>query len=48
KAGIDFDWEIQKLIIENDRPLKEWVFIPALLITLLLAWNQRRRAKKQQ
>ncbi|SJL84914.1 TRAP transporter permease [Vibrio palustris] len=48
KAGIDFDWEIKNLIIENDRPLKEWVFIPALFLTLLLAWNQRRRAKKKQ
>lgn len=45
QAGIDFDWKIDSILVENDRPMKEWVFIPAILITLLLAWNQRRRQK---
>ncbi len=47
-AGIDFDWEINSIIVESDRPMKEWVFVPALLLTILLGWNQKRRAKKEQ
>ncbi|MDC0611788.1 TRAP transporter permease [Vibrio sp.] len=44
-AGIDFDWQIDSIIVETNRPMKEWVFLPALLLTLLMAWNQRRRQK---
>jgi TRAP-type uncharacterized transport system fused permease subunit len=47
-AGIDFGWEIESIIIDSERPMKEWVFLPALLLTVLLGWNQRRRAKKEQ
>ena len=45
-AGIDFGWHIDSIVVETDRPMKEWVFVPAILLTLLLAWNQRRRTKK--
>ncbi len=45
-AGIDFDWEIRSVVVDSDRPMKEWVFLPAILLTLLLAWNQKRRIKK--
>ncbi|ENC6731669.1 TRAP transporter permease [Vibrio navarrensis] len=47
-SGIDFDWEIQSVVQEADRPMKEWVFAPCLLILLLLATNQKRRARKEQ
>ncbi len=47
-AGIDFGWEIESIVVDSDRPMKEWVFLPALFITLLLGWNQRRRAEKEQ
>ena len=47
-AGIDFDWEIRSVIVDADRPMKEWVFVPALLILLALAMNQRKRARKEQ
>ncbi|MBH9741978.1 TRAP transporter permease [Vibrio navarrensis] len=47
-SGIDFDWEIQSVVQEADRPMKEWVFAPCLLILLLLATNQKRRARKKQ
>ncbi|WP_217533191.1 TRAP transporter permease [Vibrio metschnikovii] len=46
-AGIDFDWEVRTVVVDSDRPMKEWVFVPALLLTLLLGWNQRRRALKK-
>jgi hypothetical protein len=45
-SGIDFDWEIKSVVLEADRPMKEWVFVPALLILFAIAWNQRRRAMK--
>lgn len=47
-AGIDFDWEVNSIIVESDRPMKEWVFVPAILITILLGWNQKRRARREQ
>jgi TRAP-type uncharacterized transport system fused permease subunit len=46
-AGIDFDWEVRTIVVESDRPMKEWVFLPALLVTLLLGWNQKKRAAKR-
>ncbi|OED72878.1 C4-dicarboxylate ABC transporter [Vibrio splendidus ZS-139] len=47
-AGIDFDWEIKSVIQDAERPMKEWVFLPALLILIGLAMNQRRRARKDE
>jgi len=45
KAGLDLDWEIHSLQIKNDRPAKQWVFIPALLVFALIVILQRRRRK---
>ncbi|MUL00897.1 TRAP transporter fused permease subunit [Aliivibrio fischeri] len=45
-SGIDFDWEIKQVVLDAERPLKEWVFVPTLLLLLALGLNQRRRAKK--
>jgi hypothetical protein len=47
-AGIDFDWEIQWVIQDADRPMKEWVFVPALLILIAMGLNQKKRARKEQ
>ncbi|MGC9402241.1 TRAP transporter permease [Vibrio genomosp. F10] len=47
-AGIDFDWEIKWIVQDADRPMKEWVFVPALLILIGLGLNQQRRARKEQ
>ncbi len=44
-VGIDFDWEILQLEVEADRPPKQLMFIPALLLLGLIAWSQRRRVK---
>lgn len=46
-AGIGFDWEIKSVIQTADRPMKEWVFIPAIILTLLLGWSQKRRIKRE-
>ncbi|MCG7491407.1 TRAP transporter permease [Vibrio sp. Of14-4] len=47
-AGIDFDWEVRSVITAADRPMKEWVFIPALLILIGLGLNQKRRVSNDQ
>ncbi|MEZ8029182.1 C4-dicarboxylate ABC transporter [Enterovibrio norvegicus] len=46
KAGIDFDWEVVQVSTPAERPMKEWVFVPTLLLLAGLAWNQRRRLKQ--
>lgn len=43
KVGIDFDWEIQSLEVEADRPPKQLVWLPTLLLLFLMATMQRRR-----
>ncbi len=43
EIGLDFDWEIRTLLLEAERPAKQWMFIPALLLLGLVALNQRRR-----
>jgi hypothetical protein len=42
-AGLDFDWEIVNLQVSADRPPKQLMFIPALLLLGFVAWVQRRR-----
>ena len=44
KAGIDFDWEILNIETVNDRPPRQLMFIPALLLS---AWY-RTDAKAQE
>lgn len=46
-SGIDFDWEIKQVLVPADRPMKEWVFVPTLLLLILMGFNQRRRAQKE-
>jgi hypothetical protein len=43
KAGLDFDFEITSVLQENERPPKELMWIPALLVLLGIMWLQRRR-----
>lgn len=46
KAGLQFDQEILELQMETHRPSKYWMWIPAILLMLGLAWVQKRRAIK--
>jgi hypothetical protein len=46
-SGIDFDWEIKWVIQDAERPMKEWVFVPVLIIIGLMIANQKRRIRKQ-
>ncbi|MFT5808589.1 MAG: TRAP transporter 4TM/12TM fusion protein [Moritella dasanensis] len=43
KSGIDFDWNILMVERPLDRPAKEFLFIPALLLLAGIAFGQRRR-----
>jgi len=47
-SGVDFDWQINWVVQEADRPMKEWVFLPCLLILLAMAANQKRRVRREQ
>lgn len=47
-SGISFDWQIVSVILEADRPMKEWVFAPTLLLLFGLGFNQRKRAQHSQ
>ncbi|MCB1800229.1 MAG: TRAP transporter permease [Gammaproteobacteria bacterium] len=47
KIGIDFDWEIESVVVDADIPPKHIMFIPALALLGLIAWLQRRRAASQ-
>lgn len=42
-ARIQFGWTIDAIQVPLERPHKEWLFIPALLLLGLVAFNQLRR-----
>ncbi len=48
EAGLDFDWEIQGIQVENDRPDKQWMLIPALLLLAGLAMLQLKRKRNEE
>jgi len=47
-AGFDFDWEILSIQVDADRPDKQWMYLPALLLLAVLAWLQVRRRRTEQ
>lgn len=47
KAGISFGWTINKIQVQKDRPRKELMFIPALILLALLAYGQFRRKGRE-
>ncbi|MFM2129879.1 MAG: hypothetical protein RL477_1425 [Pseudomonadota bacterium] len=45
KAGIRAGWRVKSVLVPADRPAKEWMFIPALvLIGVVVVLQRRRRA----
>lgn len=48
QMGIDFDWVVTTLEVENDRMPKELFFIPALLLLGMIALIQRGRMPKEE
>jgi len=47
KTGLDFDQKIENIQLQTDRPPKQLVFIPALLLILLIWRMQKGRQEKQ-
>ena len=47
KAGISFGWTIDTVQLKNDRPPKELMFIPALLLLAAVAFGQLRRKARE-
>ena len=47
KAGVDFDWEILSVEVENERPPKQLLYIPTLLLLIGMGALQLRRRKQQ-
>jgi hypothetical protein len=47
KAGIDFDQEIEYLQVPTDRPPKQIMFIPAVLLLVVIYRLQRGRIRKE-
>jgi len=44
KAGIDFDWEILSVQLSVERPAKQWMYLPALLMLGFIIYLQRARS----
>jgi len=47
KVGLDFDWEIKTIEVEADRPPKQLVWIPVLLLLFAMATMQKRRRESE-
>ncbi|WP_415891449.1 TRAP transporter permease [Neptuniibacter sp. SY11_33] len=47
KVGLDFDWEIKTIEVEADRPPKQLVWIPVLLLLFAMAAMQKRRRESE-
>ncbi|HLV77733.1 MAG TPA: TRAP transporter permease [Marinobacter sp.] len=48
QAGIDFGWNIEAVQARLERPPRELMFIPALLLLALLAFGQFRRKAREE
>jgi len=48
QAGIGFGWTIDLVQVPKDRPPKELMFIPALILLGLVAWGQLRRKVREE
>lgn len=47
KAKIDFDQEIMSVQLPNDRPAKQWMYIPALAFLALIWFLQKGRVRRE-
>ncbi|AZR39826.1 TRAP transporter permease [Marinobacter salarius] len=47
-AGVSFGWTIDAVQVENERPPKELMFIPALILLGLVAFGQLRRRTPEE
>ncbi len=47
EKGLDFDWQVLNVEVPAERPMKEWFYIPALLLLALIWLLQKGRVRKQ-
>ena len=45
KSGFEQGWDVTGVQVRTDRPTPHWFYLPALLLVLLVWWNQGRRMK---
>ncbi|GJL83194.1 MAG: C4-dicarboxylate ABC transporter [marine bacterium B5-7] len=45
KQKLDFDYEIASVQVPSDRPAKQWMFIPAIFLLVLIIMTQTRRRR---
>jgi hypothetical protein len=43
KSGFEQGWEVQHVLVPNDRPNAHWLYLPALLLAALVWFAQGRR-----
>jgi len=46
EKGVDFDWQVLTVEVPAARPLKEWFYIPALMLLGLIWFLQKGRIRK--
>ncbi|MCF6272344.1 MAG: TRAP transporter permease [Rhodobacteraceae bacterium] len=46
--GIDFDWQVLNVEVPAERPFKEWFYIPAVLLLMMIWLLQKGRIRKQK
>jgi hypothetical protein len=47
-AGVSFGWTIDSVQVQNERPPKELMFIPALILLVVVAYGQLRRRTPEE
>jgi hypothetical protein len=47
EAGFDFDQKIVQVGVPTDQPAKEWMWLPAVVLLVLIALMQRRRYARE-
>lgn len=45
KSGFEQGWDVTGVQVPTDRPTPHWFYLPALLLVLLVWWNQGRRLR---
>ncbi len=45
KSGFEQGWDVTGVQVRTDRPTPHWFYLPALLLVLLVWWNQGRRMR---
>lgn len=45
KSGFEQGWDVTGVQVPTDRPTPHWFYLPALVLVLLVWWNQGRRTR---